>query len=183
MSKKYKLANKAQKKRKKKMDDVKVEPVLEVVKERTVDNSQMTMQIFRGQDPQTLSIYVRAPILASVVRNMTPSNYDKAAYAEIYKPILRELPANKLKVITRSAISKATRNFVPGTDFSFSENPRAILLANPEALEEGYTLQFKVDVPVAQEQLRKWGKLFIEGCMDIISNARPFRMSWVMNKE
>jgi hypothetical protein len=174
-------------KRKKKMENESKPEVppeaLEVAKERVIDDTQLKLEISRGADAQSLSIFVQAPLLASVIRNMTPSNYAKDEYDKIYAPILKELAANKTRVITRAAIAKATRNFVAGTDFSWTEPPRAILLANPDALEEGYTLQYKVDTPVAQDQLRKWAKQFMDGCMDIISNARPFKMSWVMNKE
>lgn len=157
-------------------------PPPEILKAREDLKTQVTLEISRPPEGQSLRIYIKAPLVASVVRNMTPGNYQKESYAAIYKPILKELAANPKMVITRPAIAKATRNFVGDVSFDFATQPRAILLCNPEALEEGYTLDFKVETPVAQDQLRKWGKMFMEGCADIITNTRPFRMAWVMNK-
>ena len=175
-------------KRRKSMSEVKAEaaaPEAEVLKERVDTNTDVELNISRPMnDSQTLLIYIRAPMVANIIRAMTTSNYEKAKYAPIYAPILKEIPESKgVYVQTKAAVPKASKNFVSGTDFSFTENPRAILLANPEALEQGYTLTYKVEQPVPMDTLKRWGKLFLDGCEEIITNAKPFKMSWVMTKE
>lgn len=153
-----------------------------VVKAREDIENQVTLEIARPPDGQSLSIFIKAPLVAEVIKSMTPSNYELAKYQPIYRPILKEVEGNPKLAITRAAIARATRNFVGGVDFSFSEPPRSILLANPEALIAGFTLVYKVESPVPYDLLKKWGKQFMLGCDEIITNAKPFRMSWVMNK-
>ncbi len=160
------------------------EPEPAVVKEKVDQMNDVHCAIQRPpNDPSTLLIYIRSPTVARIVRSMTPSNYPKDKFAAIYQPILKELEQNKAHAVTRAAIAKATKNFVPGVDFSFAENPRSILLANPDALEAGYTLTYKVETPVAMEQIKKWVKLFMTGCDELIVNARPFKMSWIMDND
>lgn len=154
----------------------------EVVKARDDRENQVTMHITRPGDGQTLQIYIRAPVLAEIISKMTPGNYDREAYSKIYEPILLAHPEAKNRVITRGGIARATKNFAAGTDFTWTDPPRPILLCNPQALRDGYTLTYKVDSPIPPDQIRKWGKMFMDGCQDIISNARAFRMSWVMSK-
>jgi hypothetical protein len=168
-------------KRKKQMSEVPTPPISPDIAKGNVEN-QVTLEISRPPDGQTLKIFIKAPLVAKVVRNMTAGNYEKAKYAPIYAPILKEIEGNKAIVVTRPAIARTTTNIQGGTDFSFNEVPRSILLANPEALEAGYELIYKVDQPIAYDVLKRWGKQFMEGCNELIVNAKPFRMSWVMNK-
>ena len=157
----------------------------EVVKAKMDLKNEITFQITRPIDSQELHIYVKAPVLAEIVRKMDNGNYPSADYAPIYKGILNNIPdATPGRVFTKPAIGKITRNFVSGTDFSFTEPPRSILLANPDKLAEGFTLVYKMDQgPIPPEMLRKWGKQFCEGCTDIVANARAFRMTWVMHEQ
>lgn len=167
------------------MSETKVEapaPVVEDLKNKVDVKNNVQLSVRRPKDQQTLLIYIKAPVVASVVRNMTMSNYDPTKYDPIYKPILMPHPQDPKRVVTRAAIAKATTNIVGGVDFSFAEPPRSILLANPDKLEEGYELVYKVEAPVPPDQIRRWGKQFMDGCADIITNARPFKMSWVMER-
>ena len=175
------MATKWTKKRgpRKSMTTPAIEP--QVVKEKVDETNDITLNITRPPDGAVLNLYIRAPMVARIIRGMADSNYEKAKYAPIYKEVLKEHPEAKDRVITKKAITQATKNFVGGTDFSFSEPPRAILLANAEALEMGYTLTYKVEAPVPMDMLKKWGKQFMDGCKEIIANAKPFKMSWVMN--
>lgn len=171
----------------KKMSETEVGTPPQVVKEKVDPVSDVTLQITKPPEGQVLNIYIRAPQVAKVIRQMAKSNYPKEKFAPIYKDILMDLAeavgkdVGKLAV-TRKAITTATKCFVSAADFSFTEAPRAILLANPDALEAGYTLTYKFDQPVPMDQLKKWGKAFMDGCKELIANARPFRMSWNMNK-
>lgn len=139
-------------------------------------------------DGQSMTVYIRAPELAKIIRKMAMSNYPGDKYAEVYKPILMphpdagKDPKYKGSVVTRAAIAKTTKNFRGATDFSFEEAPTAILLANPDALEAGYKLTLKLDKPAPPEVLKKWGKQFIDGCGDIMTNARPFKFTWTMQQ-
>lgn len=167
------------------MPDESVQP--EVVKEKVDLPNDVTLHITRPAAANVLNIYIRAPMVAKIVRQMANSNYEKAKYAPIYKDILQDYPEEaavaKGRVVTKKAITQATKNFVGGTDFSFKEAPRAILLANADALENGYTLTYTVDEPVPMEQIQKWGKQFMTGCKEIVAAAKPYKLSWVMNKE
>lgn len=169
-----------------KMTDKPVEAEPEMVKQKVDETNDITLEITRPPDGSCLQIYIRAPMVARIVNGMADSNYARDKYAAIYKDILKEhptAPKEKGMVVTKKAITQATKSFVGGTDFSFSEPPRAILLANAEALAAGYTLTYKVDQPVPMDMLKKWGKQFSDGCKEIIANARPFKMSWVMSPE
>lgn len=154
----------------------------EVVKAREDVKNRVQLEITRPGDGQTLSIFIKAPVLAEIIRKMDPGNYVLAQFAEIYHPILVKHPEAKGRIVSRPAITRISKNFAAATDFSFAEPPRACLLHNPDLLATGYTLTYKVDAPVPPDTLRRWGKQFMEGCNDIISNARPFKMSWVMNQ-
>lgn len=173
-------------KRKKKMPEPEIAappPEAEVVKDRVDVKNDIQMQIARTEDGQSLSVFIRAPVLADVIRKMTTGNYRKDAYATVYTPILQDIVESEGKnVITRPAITKITRLFVSGTDFLWEEAPRAILLANPDKLAEGYTITYKVDKPVPPDVVKKWGKQFMDGCHEILANARPFKMNWVMSE-
>jgi hypothetical protein len=178
------------KRRTKKMDAENAENVetpTEVVKEKVDIPNDVKMTITRPPGANVLQIYIRAPMVAKIVRQMANSNYEKAKYAPIYKGILQDYPEEvavaKGRVVTKKAITQATKNFVGGTDFNFNEAPRAILLANADILEQGYTLEYTVETPVPMEQIKRWGKQFMDGCKEIIAGAKPYKMSWVMNKE
>lgn len=162
----------------------------EVIKAREDRRNQVTMTITRPGDAQSLEIYIKAPVLAEIIRKMSPGSYTAADYDKVYKPILLPYPWKEMGkpkpasdiVITRPAVQKITPNFKGGTDFEW-DYPRACLLYNPDALTEGFKLTYKVDKPIAPDTLRKWGKMFMDGCNDIIANARPFKMSWVMDEQ
>lgn len=164
-------------------------PTPEVIKEKVDVKNDLRLEISRSEDGQALAIYVRAPLLASVVRKMAPGNYRIGDYAPIFKPILAQLvdPSNGTPVpdrcVTRPAITKVTRNFRSTTDFSWEDLPPAIMVANPDKLEEGYTLNYKVDKPIPPDIIRKWAKGFMDGCADLIANARSFKMTWVAEAE
>jgi hypothetical protein len=161
-----------------------LEPIPAVLTKEKDKTNQVTLSIIRPAQGQVLEVHVRAPVVARIVRSMAMSNYPVDKFEPIYKDILAIHPMDKTgkTAITRAAISRATKNFEGGTDFGFDRAPRAILLANPDKLEEGYILTYKVETPVPPDQLRKWGKQFIDGCEDIVSSARPFRMQWVMDE-
>lgn len=173
------------KRKRRKMSETPAPAGPEVVKEKVDLKNDLRLEIMRAEDGNTLSIYIRAPVLADIIRKMAPGNYRTDEYAAIYKPVLATLvdPATGKEVsgrcITRPAITKATKLFVSGTDFLWEEPPRAILVANPDKLAEGFTLTYKMEKPVSPDVMRRWGKNFIDGCADIISNSRPFKMSWV----
>lgn len=178
------------KRKRKKMSDTSAEapvptpngegPPIDVAK---VDiKNDLTFEVESAGDGASLTIYVRAPLLADVIEKMAQSNYDKAAYADCLKPVLMEHPERKDRVITRAAICKATKNFRAAADFDWNQLPPAIMLANPKALREGYRLTVKIEQPVPPETIKKFGKAFMEGCGDILTNARPFKMQWVMRE-
>lgn len=156
-------------------------PPLPIIEKTDIKND-LQFEVESAGDGSSLTISVKAPLLADVIQKMAPSNYDKAAYAEVFKPILKELPQNAARVMTRAAICKATKNFRAGTDFDWEQAPPAIMLANPDALRDGYKLTVKIDKPVPPETIKKFGKQFMEGCGDILTNARPFKMQWVMRE-
>ena len=133
-----------------------------------------------------LEIYFRHLVLADIVEKMAMSNYPRDNFDPVYKPILMDHPDPKAKaanrVVTRALIYAATKNFEAAEDFSFSSTPRGILIANPEALRAGYSLMVELKAPVPYDTLRKWGKQLIEGCSDIITASRPFRINWTMTE-
>lgn len=129
-----------------------------------------------------LEVYIRHPMLAEVIRKMTPGNYVRTEYDKVYQSILLAHPESKTHVVTRPAIYVATKNFGKGVDFSWDQPPRGILLCNPDKLAEGYCLAVDIKTPVPPETLRRWGKQFVEGCNDIIAASRPFKMTWVMTE-
>ncbi len=133
----------------------------------------------QGQGGGSLEIYIRHPVLAEIIKNMTPGNYKKDGYDKVYAPCFLTLPAATDRCITRPAIYGSTKNFVKGTDWSW-DAPRAILISNPEKLIQGFSLTIELKAPVPQDQLRRFGKMFMDGCSDIISAARPFKMTWNM---
>jgi hypothetical protein len=154
----------------------------EVIKEKVDLKNDVRLEISGPGDGQTLHLFIKAPILAEVIRKMATGNYPLQHYADVYKPILLLREDAKDRVVTRPAIARATKNFVGGTDFDWNEAPRTPLLANPDMLAEGFTLIVKQDKPVPPDILRRWGKQFMDGCADIIQNARAFKMSWVMQE-
>jgi hypothetical protein len=174
------------KKRKKKMDEIvpPEPPTLDPDFKDKDKKNRVQLSIIRPPDGQVLEIHIRAPVVANIVRSMAESNYPAEKYDAIYKPILltKPDPTWKGRVATRAAISRCTRNIEGGVDFSFESKPRSILLANPDMLEAGYILTYKVTTPVPPDQIRRWGKEFMDGCADIIANARAFRMNWVMDE-
>ena len=170
-------------KRVKKQMSEQTEAAAEPVKEKIDKVNDIKVSITRAAGGSALDIYIRAPEVAKVIRKMADSNYEAAKYADIYKPILKLHPQAKERAITKKAVTVATKKFGGGTDFSFTEPPRAILLANADALEEGYTLTYTLDAPVPMDQLKKWGKDFADGCKEIIASARPFKMTWVVDKD
>lgn len=157
-------------------------PLPEILVEKQDVKNDLTFDVESTGDGASLVISVRAPLLAEVIAKMAPSNYEKAAYADVFKPILAELPQNPARVVTRAAICKATKNFRAGTDFDWNQPPPAIMLANPDALRKGYKLTVKIEAPVPPDTIKRFGKLFMEGCGDILTNARPFKMQWVMRE-
>jgi hypothetical protein len=131
-----------------------------------------------------LEIYFRHPLLAEVISKMTLGNYPIDQFDPVYKPILMEHPnpAAKGRAATRPAIYTTTKNFEAQPDFSFNSPPRGVLISNPHALREGFSLIVELKTPVPNDTLRKWGKQLMDGCTDIISASRPFKMSWVMTE-
>lgn len=129
-----------------------------------------------------LEVYFRHPILAEVIAKMGVGNYMGDQFDKVYKSILLEHPDPKAKaagrVVTRPAIYTSTKNIVGGTDFDFNQPPRGVLLSNPEALRQGFSLFVELKNPVPYDTLRKWGKMLMDGCSDIIAASRPFTMSW-----
>lgn len=137
----------------------------------------------RGEQGSTgkLVIFFRHPVLAEVISKMAMGNYPGADFDKIYKPALMPFPNPEAKgrVVSRPAIYAATKNLEAGTDFSFSSPPRGVLVANPEALRNGFELTIELTTPVPYDTLRKWGKQLMDGCSDIIHASRPFKMAWV----
>lgn len=167
---------------------------LETIKAREDIVNQVAFEVSRpDNDASVLHIFLRAPVLAEVIRKFETGNHNKEDLAPIYAPVLLPLatlypegkngkmaPPNL--IVTRPGIARVTSNFRAAADFSWTEKPCSILLANPDKLAEGFTLIYKVDAPVPLETIRKWGKWFMDGCKDILANARPFKMSWVMEE-
>lgn len=143
------------------------------------------VRINRSLDGQTITIYLQHPVLADIIDKMTDGNAPADSYDPIFKPILRywaDQPAHAQRVISKPAVSKITKNFVADPKWGW-DAPRGVLLYNAQALREGFTLTYKVDAPFAPDTARKWGKMFLDGCQDIISNARPFEMTWVQREK
>lgn len=142
----------------------------------------------RGDQGSTgkLEVYFRHPVLADIVEKMALSNYPRENFDKTYWDILMNHPDPKAKaagrVVTRAAIYTSTKNFEAADDFSFSSPPRGILIANPDALRRGYSLMVELKAPVPYDTLRKWGKQLMEGCSDIITASRPFRIEWTMKE-
>lgn len=133
-----------------------------------------------------LEIYFRHPVLADVVEKMGISNFGMDDFDPVYKPILLPHPDPKARAakrcVTRTAIYNATKNFRSGTDFDFAQPPCGILICNPEALRQGFSLFIELKAPVPTDTQRKWGKQLVDGCNDIISSARPYTMAWVFKE-
>lgn len=134
-----------------------------------------------------LEVYFRHPVLAEVVDKMAIGNYPKDQFDKVYSPCLLDHPNPKAKeqgrVVSRPAIYTATKNLVAGSDFDFSQPPRGVLISNPEALRKGFSIFIELKTPVPHDTLRKWGKLLMDGCADIIAASRPFTMQWVMTEK
>lgn len=131
-----------------------------------------------------LEVYFRHPVLAEVIEKMALGNYPTDQFDKIYKPVLMDHPDPKAKgrSASRPAIYNATKNFVASADFDFTQPPRGILIANPKALRDGFSLFVELKTPVPHDTLRKWGKQLMDGCADIIAASRPFKMQWVMTE-
>lgn len=140
----------------------------------------------RGEQGSTgkLEVYFRHPVLADIVEKMAMGNYPTANFAPVYKPVLMDHPDPKAKgrSVSRPAIYAATKNFEAAEDFAFTSPPRGVLIANPTALREGYSLVIELKQPVPHDTLRKWGKQLMDGCADIIAASRPFKMAWTMHE-
>lgn len=142
----------------------------------------------RGEQGSTgkLEIYFRHPVLAEIIEKMSVGNYPRESFSSVYKPILMDHPDKKAagqgKAATRPAVYTASKNFEAADDFSFSSPPRGVLVSNPQALRDGFSLLVELKAPVPHDTLRKWGKQLMEGCNDIIAASRPFRMSWTMTE-
>lgn len=131
-----------------------------------------------------LEVFFRHPVLAEVVSKMGMGNYPREQFDKIYAPCLLDFPDPKAKgkVVSRPAIYNTTKNFVAATDFDFAQPPRGVLISNPDALRAGFSLFIELKTPVPTDTLRKWGKMLMDGCADIISASRPFTMQWVMTE-
>lgn len=131
-----------------------------------------------------LEVFFRHPVLAEVIDKMAIGNYPTDQFDKVYKPCLLDHPDPKAKgrSVSRPAIYNATKNFVASADFDFTQPPRGVLIANPEALRNGFSLFIELKTPVPHDTLRKWGKMLMDGCADIISASRPFTMQWVMTE-
>lgn len=131
-----------------------------------------------------LEVYFRHPVLAEVVSKMGMGNYPTEQFDKVYGPCLMPHPDPKAKgrSVSRPAIYNSTKNFVASADFDFSQPPRGVLIANPEALRTGFSLFIELKTPVPTDTLRKWGKQLMDGCADIIAASRPFTMQWVMTE-
>lgn len=142
----------------------------------------------RGEQGSTgkLEIYFRHPVLADIVEKMSVGNYPKADFDKLYQSILMDHPDPKARaagrVATRPAIYAATKNFEGAVDFDFTKTPRGVLISNPESLRKGYSLMVELKAPVPYDTLRKWSKQLIDGCTDIITASRPFRIKWEMSE-
>lgn len=142
----------------------------------------------RGDQGSTgkLEIYFRHPVLADIVEKMSVGNYPKDDFDKVYRPILMDHPDPKAKaagrVATRPAVYAATKNFEGAADFAFTNIPRGVLISNPEALRRGYSLMIELKAPVPYDTLRRWGKQLMDGCSDIITASRPFRITWSMTE-
>lgn len=177
------------KRKKKKMSDVKAETAVEapVLVEKGNDNEKGRIEITRGDDGK-LHIFLKNPLVAAIIRKMVPGNYTRANVDKIYHAILSPVkdkdgkpdPKAAEMFETRPALAKVTNNFIGKADFSFTDKPSTILNANPDALEAGYTLFYTIDAPVPMDVLKRWGKHVMDGWNDIITNAKPFKMAWVM---
>lgn len=172
-------------------EEVKVETAGHPLISKGNEELAVNLTISRGED-SSLHIFIQSKLVADIVRKMAPGNYERENVAEIYHPILAPIlkadntpdttEAAKKRFRTRPAISKASTLFAQTTEFSFTDKPSTILLSNPDALEEGYTLIYKVEAPVPMDTLKRWGKNLMDGCTEIITNAKPFKMSWLMER-
>jgi hypothetical protein len=140
----------------------------------------------RGEQGSTgkLEIFFRHPVLAEVISKMSMGNYPMADFDKVYAPCLLEYPDPRAKgrAVSRPAIYAATKNIEGATDFDFTKPPRGVLVSNPEALRQGFSLIINIKQPVPNDTLRKWGKQLMDGCADIIAASKPFRMQWVMTE-
>jgi hypothetical protein len=145
----------------------------------TEKKTQVELSIDRVEGETALDIKIRAPSLAPIIEKITPSYYTKSAYAEIYQPILVPWADDTTRVITRSKLSSITSKLVQTTQFDL-DKPAAVLLYNPKALRDGFKLTYRFTAPIALESIQKWGDQFMAACREIQTNAKPFRMRWVM---
>lgn len=183
MSKKPKLTVRNKSKRVKKMSEEKIAEDFGLSKKDIKNNGVLEI---RGEQGSTgkLEIYFRHPVLADIIEKMAIGNYPTANFAAVYKPILMDHPNPQAKgrSVSRPAIYAATKNFEAAEDFSFSSAPRGVLISNPTALREGFSLVIELKAPVPHDTLRKWGKQLMDGCADIIAASRPFKMAWTMQE-
>lgn len=166
-------------------------PPIEAEKVDVTNDVHVSME---SVDGTTLEISVRAPKLAAVIEKMVKFNWPKEKVNKIFHPILdfpvvAEDASDELKAqaaanfYTRPAVYKITKNFVAGgSELNLEQAPPALMVYNPTALRDGYKLLIKIEKPYPPDVLRRWGKQFIDGCADIIANARPFRMTWTMKE-
>lgn len=142
----------------------------------------------RGQQGSTgkLEIYFRHPVLADIVEKMSLGNFNGEQFAKEYKPCLMPHPDPKAAkqglVATRPAVYVASKNFESATDLDFTKPPRGILVSNPQALRDGFSLIVELKTPVPVDTLRKWGQQLIRGCDDILIASRPFKIAWNMTE-
>jgi len=157
------------------------ETLPEDIKVREDHTNRITFKIYREADSQDIKIYLRAPLAAEIIEKMAQGNYDAASFDKVYTSILSLIPEKKSLAVTRPAIGKVTKNIVSAADWSW-DAPRAVLLANPAALRDGYTLTIKVTEPIVPDVMREWGSKLVRGLKDIVANARPFTMHWTMDE-
>lgn len=161
------------------------EVVSEIILSKTDLKNSGVLEI-RAEQGTTgrLEVFFRHPVLAKVIAKMAMGNYPAADFASVYKPCLMEYPDPKAKgrAVSRPSIYAATKNLEAATDFDFARPPRGVLVANPEALDKGFSLLIDIKAPVPPDSVRKWGELLIKGCADIIAAARPYKMQWIMSE-
>lgn len=183
--------------KRKNMSEVKVEetnvpPVPEIEKLDIKNDVYLNIEP-EGED---IIITLRAPKVAEIIQKMTAGNYQRSEMDKSLAPCMMDpvIPDNiskekgaelvKTHFVTRPAISRITKNFAGATSIDFASTPPAALLYNWRALQStpGLVIRLKMEKPPAPELLRKWGKQVIDGIADIVSNARPFRMTWTMTE-
>jgi alkylhydroperoxidase/carboxymuconolactone decarboxylase family protein YurZ len=154
----------------------------EILKAREDANGRITLRIKRSPDGTKLLLYFKAPVLADIVEKMATgytneSNLDKTLKGHLEEFKVKDKEGRFYK--TRPALKAVTKHLAAIGNFSWDADPPTALLANPDKLRTGFEISHTPDKPVPPETVAAFGKKLFAAAREIITNAKPFTMTWV----